>query len=80
MKRWNFSDLTGLYFVLCLLFSSVGIVLHILKKRAEKNGSAQSAQRLHSVTRICLLAACACFVLYLFSFTGSMSEYFSKGH
>ena len=80
MMSWNLTDLTGLYFVLWLLFLIAGVVLHIFKKQAENNARGHPAKKLQNVIRICLLAACACFVLYLFSFIGSMSDYFSKGH
>lgn len=80
MLNLNLTDLTGLYFVLLLLFLTAGIVLNVCKRRAEKQARTQTAERLRSIGRICLIAAAACFVLYLVSFTGSMSEYFAKGH
>jgi drug/metabolite transporter (DMT)-like permease len=76
----NLTDLTGLYFVLMLLFLIAGIVLSVCRRRAEKRGRTQTVPRLRSIGRICLIAAGACLALYLFSFVGAMSEYAAKGH
>ena len=80
MAKWNLTDLTGLYFVLMLLFLTAGIVLGICRKRAARREHTQTEQKLKSIAKICLIAAGACCFLYLFSFLGSMSEYFAKGH
>lgn len=80
MLNLNLTDLTGLYFVLLLLFLTAGIVLNVCKRRAEKTERTRAAQRFGSIGRICLIAAGACAVLWLVSFTGAASEYFAKGH
>ena len=80
MSRMNLTDMTAVYFVLCLILTSAGIVLHLCGSRAKKAGRALSADRQYRIARICLILAGACFVLFFVSFTGAMSEYARKGN
>ena len=77
---YSLTDLCWFYTALWMILLIVSVILFICKIIFRRLGKTALTRKCSKILSICLLIAAVCVLLSVISLTGSMAEYFQRGH